>query len=85
MRAIRVHEFDAPEVIHFEEIPDPKRGSGEVVIQTRATGVNPVDAYVRSGAYAKKPSLPYTPGTDAGGVVESVGEGVALTAGMRVS
>jgi NADPH2:quinone reductase len=45
-------------------------------VRVHAAGVNPVDTYVRSGAYAAKPALPYTPGKDAGGAVESVGSGV---------
>jgi NADPH2:quinone reductase len=84
MKAIRVHEFGSPDVMHLEETPEPKAGRGEMVIRVRAAGVNPVDVYVRSGAYARKPNLPYTPGTDAGGVVESVGVGVELRPGARV-
>ena len=84
MKAIRVHEFGPPEVMRLEDTPDPKAGPGEVVVQVRAAGVNPVDSYVRSGAYARKPSLPYTPGTDAAGIVESVGTGVAISVGKRV-
>ena len=52
MRAVRVHEFGAPEVMQIEEIPDPVAGAGEVLISIHAAGVNPVDTYVRSGAYA---------------------------------
>lgn len=48
----------------------------QVVVKIGAAGVNPVETYIRSGAYARKPSLPYTPGTDGAGVVHSVGEGV---------
>src|ERR1041384_6025627 len=76
MKAIRVREFGGPEVMRVEEVPDPKPGKGEVVVQIHAAGVNPVDAYIRSGTYPRKPPLPYTPGSDAGGVVESAGEGV---------
>ena len=76
MRAIRVHEFGAPEVMKLEEIPDPSPAAGEVVVRVHAAGVNPFDTYVRSGTYAIKPPLPYTPGTDGAGVVEAVGEGV---------
>src|SRR5437763_13349121 len=84
MKAIRVHEFGGPEVLRLEEVPDPRPGSGEVVIRVKAAGVNPVDSYIRSGGYGERP-LPYTPGTDAGGVVEAVGDGVSgLTAGDRV-
>ena len=41
-----------------------------------AAGVNPVETYIRSGTYARKPELPYTPGHDGAGIVESVTEGV---------
>ena len=41
-----------------------------------AAGVNPVDTYIRSGTYARKPSLPYIPGDDGAGVIKSVGQGV---------
>ena len=85
MKAIRVREFGGPEVMKLEEAPDLKPGKGEVVVRIHAAGVNPVDAYIRSGTYAGKPQLPYTPGADGGGVVESVGEGVThVRAGDRV-
>lgn len=48
----------------------------QVLIRVRACGVNPVETYIRSGTYARKPTLPYTPGSDVAGVVESIGEGV---------
>ena len=76
MKAIRVREFGAPEVLRMEEVPDPRPGRGEVLVRIRAVGVNPVDTYIRSGQYAIKPPLPYTPGSDAAGDVEAVGEGV---------
>ena len=69
----------------LEDVPDPKPGPGQVLIRVRAAGVNPVDAYIRAGTYARKPNLPYIPGADLGGVVEAVGEGVTrLIAGARV-
>ena len=49
----------------------------QVLIKVHAAGVNPVDTYIRSGNYARKPALPYTPGSDAAGVVEAVGEKVS--------
>jgi NADPH:quinone reductase len=76
MKAIRVHQFGTAEVMQPEEVPDLQPGPGQVLIRVRAAGVNPVDTYIRSGAYARKPALPYTPGADAAGIVESVGEGV---------
>ena len=80
MKAIRVHEFGGPEVMRLEDVPDPIAGPGQVVVRVRAIGVNPVDTYIRAGLHAVKPSLPYTPGSDAAGVVESIGEGVARVA-----
>ena len=76
MKAIRVHELGDPEVMRLEEVPDLVPGRGEVVVQIQAIGVNPVDTYIRSGAYPARPTLPYTPGLDAAGVIEAVGEGV---------
>lgn len=76
MKAIRVSRFGGPEVLKLEEVPDPMPAAGQVVIAVKAAGVNPVEAYVRTGKYASLPNLPYTPGNDAAGVVESVGEGV---------
>jgi NADPH2:quinone reductase len=76
VKAIRVHQFGGPEVLKLEEVPDPQPGAGQVVVRVHAAGVNPVEAYIRTGTYALKPSLPYTPGGDAGGVVVAVGPGV---------
>ncbi|MGH7191118.1 MAG: NADPH:quinone reductase [Acetobacteraceae bacterium] len=73
MKAIRVQQFGGPEAMKLEEVPDPRPGTGEIVVRLKAAGVNPVDAYVRAGTYAVKPSLPYTPGWDGAGVVEAVG------------
>ena len=73
MKAIRVKEFGGPEVMKLEEVPDLKPGAGQVVVRMRAIGVNPVETYMRAGTYPRKPSLPYTPGTDGAGTVESVG------------
>lgn len=76
MRAVRVHQFGGPEVMKLEEVPDPKPGAGQLVIKVGAAGVNPVDAYIRTGTYASKPNLPYTPGADAAGIVAAVGPDV---------
>jgi NADPH2:quinone reductase len=84
MKAIRVHEFGGPEALRLEEIADPQPGPGQVLVTVKAIGVNPVDTYIRSGGYGKRP-LPYTPGSDAAGTVEAVGEAVTtLKPGDRV-
>jgi len=85
MKAIRVHEFGGPEVMRVEELPDPSPGPSQVLVRVKAIGVNPVDNYIRSGTYARKPQLPYTPHTDIGGVVEAVGSAVTkFKSGDRV-
>ena len=85
MNAIRVHEFGDPEVMKLEEVDAPKPGTGQVLVKVQAAGVNPVDCYIRSGLYPLKPALPFTPGMDAAGTVESVGEGVTrMKPGDRV-
>jgi NADPH2:quinone reductase len=76
MKAILVHEFGGPEVLKLEEVPTPRPGAGQILVRIHAAGVNPYETYMRSGTYAIKPPLPYTPGSDGAGVVEVVGEGV---------
>ncbi|MCI0603146.1 NADPH:quinone reductase [bacterium] len=76
MKAIRVREFGGPDKLQLEECEDLHPGPGEVLVRIHAAGVNPVDTYIRSGAYARKPNLPYTPGSDGAGVVIAVGEKV---------
>uniref|UniRef100_A0A8C0CWZ4 Quinone oxidoreductase n=1 Tax=Balaenoptera musculus TaxID=9771 RepID=A0A8C0CWZ4_BALMU len=86
MRAIRVFEFGGPEVLKLQSnvaIPIPK--DHQVLIKVQACGVNPVDTYIRSGTYSRKPLLPYTPGLDVAGIIEAVGESVsAFKKGDRV-
>ena len=85
MKSLVVREFGAPEVMKIEDVADPSPGAGQVRIRVGAVGVNPVDTYIRSGAYARKPNLPYTPHTDIGGTVDAVGPGVTRFApGDRV-
>jgi NADPH:quinone reductase len=76
MRAIVVRAFGGPDVMKMEDVPQPVAGPGQLVLRVRAVGVNPVDTYIRSGTYARKPDLPYTPHADIAGVVETVGAGV---------
>ena len=76
MKAIRVQEYGGPAVMRIEDLPDPRPGPGEIVVRVRAAGVNPVDAYIHTGTYARKPALPYTPGQDGAGEIEAVGADV---------
>jgi len=77
MKAIRVHEYGGPGNMRLEEVADLSPGPRQLVIAVKAAGVNPIDTYIRSGTYAKKkPPLPYTPGFDAAGTVETAGSEV---------
>jgi NADPH:quinone reductase len=85
MKAIRVHKPGEPEVLQYEDAPDPQVGPGQVLLRIRAAAVNPVDTYVRSGKYAQMPPMPYIPGGDAAGVIEAVGQRVSgVSVGDRV-
>ena len=84
MKAIRVNAFGGPEVLSLEEIADLVPGPGQALIKIEAAGVNPVDVYIHGGKYGQRP-LPYTPGSDAAGIIEALGESVAgVTVGQRV-
>src|SRR4051794_24931270 len=85
MKAIRVHEYGGAAVLKLEDARDPTAGPGQVVVRVRAAGVNPVDAYIATGTYPRKPPLPYTPGQDGAGEVAAAGSGVtAFKPGDRV-
>ena len=82
MRAIRVTEFGDPEVLVLRDVPDPVPVGDEVLVKVQAVGVNPVDTYVRSGNYAGLPPLPYTPGSDAAGVLADGGARVYVAGAL---
>lgn len=86
MRAIRVNNFGGPQVLQLSEnVPIPKVEQRKVLVRVKAAGVNPVDTYIREGAFAYTYPLPFTPGKDGAGVVEEVGEGVSnVKRGERV-
>lgn len=77
MKAIQIHQFGEAEVLKLEEINDLKPAIGQVKIRHVMIGINFADIYQRRGiAYTKE--LPFTPGQEAAGIVEEVGEGVTL-------
>jgi NADPH2:quinone reductase len=75
MKAMRAHQFGGPEQLRLEDAPDPQVQAGQVLIQVRAAGINPADLVRLSGRLGSLP-LPYTPGTDVCGKVETIGSGV---------
>jgi NADPH2:quinone reductase len=84
MKQIQLSTFGGPEVMKLVESPKPSPGPGEALVKIAATGVNYIDVYFRTGLY--KPDLPFTPGSEAAGVVEAVGTGVTeIKTGDRVA
>ena len=75
MKAIRIHEYGGPEVLRYEDAPDPVPGDEDVLVRVRACGVNPVDWKVREGMLKEsvKYKLPMIPGWDVSGVVVATG------------
>ncbi len=86
MKAIRFHELGSPDVLTLEEVERPRPGAGEALVKVHVAGVNFADTLLRRGGYAVQTKLPETPGLEAAGVVEEVGEGAdARLAGRRVA
>jgi NADPH:quinone reductase-like Zn-dependent oxidoreductase len=75
MRAVRIHDHGGPESLSLDDIDRPEPGPDDVIIEVAGAGVNPVDTYIREGAYEPY-TLPLTPGADAAGEVVAVGEDV---------
>jgi NADPH2:quinone reductase len=78
MKAILVESTGGPEVLKYTDIPTPTPKAGEALVKIAAIGVNFIDIYHRTGLY--KLPLPFTPGSEAAGAVEAVGEGVTSVA-----
>ena len=74
MKAIRIHAPGGPEVMRYEDVPEPAPKSGEAVVKVDAAGINYIDVYQRSGQY--KLATPFTLGLEAGGTVTAVGANV---------
>jgi NADPH2:quinone reductase len=85
MRAIRFHRVGGPDVLAFEDAPEPEPRRAEVRIAVKAAGVNYADVHFRRGEYFVKPSFPDTPGLEVAGVIDALGEGVTgFSIGDRV-
>ncbi|THF86279.1 NADPH:quinone oxidoreductase family protein [Deinococcus sp. KSM4-11] len=84
-QAIIVHAFGGPDVLKWEQRPLPQPGPGQVRVRVTVTGVNYADLLARQGKYGTS-QPPFTPGLDAVGVVDALGEGVTTpTVGQRVA
>jgi NADPH2:quinone reductase len=84
MHAILARQSGGPEVLEFAEVERPTPGPGQLLVKVAATGVNFIETYQRGGMY--KVAYPFTPGSEAAGTVEEVGEGVdGFTVGSRIA
>jgi NADPH:quinone reductase-like Zn-dependent oxidoreductase len=81
MKAIRIHEDGGPEVLQYEDAPDPEPGPGEVLVRLRAASLNHLDLWIRKGL----PSVPKPRilGADGAGTREDTGERVVLNPGLE--
>lgn len=78
MKAIVYEEFGGPEVLRLAEVEEPHAGPGQVRLKVVAIGVNPIDYKIRRGwmQHLIPATFPFTPGAEAAGIVDEVGEGV---------
>jgi NADPH:quinone reductase-like Zn-dependent oxidoreductase len=81
MKAVRIHEDGGPEVLRYEEVPDPQPGEGEVLVELRAASLNHLDVWVRKGL----PSVPKPRilGADGAGVIAGTDERVVINPGIE--
>lgn len=83
MKAVRIHQFGGPEVLTYEDVPDPKLRKDQVLIRVRACALNHLDIWVRKGLPGV--NLPHILGSDIAGEIAEVGEYITdLKAGQRV-
>ena len=74
MNAVRIHQHGGPDVLTYEDIPEPKIRGAEVLVHVKACAVNHLDLRVRSGIPGMKFSLPHRAGRDIGGELFATGE-----------
>lgn len=78
MKVVRIYAYGGPEVLTYEDAPQPQPGAGEVLVRVHAAGINPVDWKIREGQLKKmlQHTFPLVLGWDVSGVVEGLGSGV---------
>ena len=85
MKALLCSAYGPPNTLTVQDVPSPKPGPGQVVVDVKAAALNFPDALMVQGLYQVKPPLPFSPGAEVAGLVKEVGDGVAgLKAGDRV-
>ena len=76
MKAVRLHSFGGPEVLRYEDAPEPVIGPNEVLLHLKAAALNHLDIWVRSGARERNIPLPHIPGSDGAGIIAEAGSAV---------
>ena len=69
MKAVRFHQHGGPEVLRYEDAPDPQLGPGEVLVRVRACALNHIDLWVRRGLPGTSIPMPHIPGSDVAGEI----------------
>ena len=86
MKAVVFSQHGGPDVLQYQDVPDPKPGKGEVLIEVKATSINHIDIFLRRGMPGVQVPLPKIVGSDAAGVIRETGLDVAhLKTGQRVT
>jgi len=85
MKAVVIHEHGGPDVLKYEDVPDPVAGAGEVLVRVRACALNHLDIWTRKGGAGRQVAFPHILGNDVSGEVEGLGSPVAgIERGQRV-
>ena len=85
MKAALCKSLDGPQSLVVETMPEPSAGPGQAIVRVKAVGLNFADTLITRGKYQWKPDLPFSPGAEIAGVVESIsGEHPGLSPGQRV-
>ena len=86
MKAVVFSQHGGPDVLEYRDVPDPKPGPGEILLEVKATSINHLDIFLRRGMPGIKVPMPKIVGSDAAGIVRELGTGVSgLTTGQRVT
>ena len=86
MKAVVFEKHGGPEVLEYKDVPEPKPGPGEVLIEVKATSINHIDIFLRRGMPGIKVPMPKIVGSDAAGIIREIGPGVSgLNIGQRVT
>ena len=85
MKAAICKSLEGPQALVIEDVADPVAAAGQVVVRVKAAGLNFADTLITRGKYQFKPELPFSPGAEIAGVIDTIGAGVnGFSVGQRV-